>query len=54
MNQGTTYWITGLSGAGKTTIGKSLYQYLLQIKSNVVFLDGDILREVYQEGEYTL
>ena len=54
MNQGTTYWITGLSGAGKTTIGKSLYQYLLQKKSNVVFLDGDILRQVYQAGDYTL
>lgn len=54
MNQGTTYWITGLSGAGKTTIGKSLYQYILQKKSNVVFLDGDILREVYQAGDYTL
>lgn len=54
MNQGTTYWITGLSGAGKTTIGKRLYQYILQKKSNVVFLDGDILREVYQAGDYTL
>lgn len=54
MNEGTTYWITGLSGAGKTTIGKRLYQYILQKKSNVVFLDGDILREVYQAGDYTL
>lgn len=54
MDQGTTYWITGLSGAGKTTIGTSLYQYILQKKSNVVFLDGDILRQVYQTEDYTL
>ena len=25
MKQGTVYWLTGLSGAGKTTIGKLLY-----------------------------
>lgn len=46
-NLGTVYWITGLSGAGKTTIGKLLYEKLRMEKSNVVFLDGDILREVF-------
>lgn len=25
---GKTIWITGLSGAGKTTIGKMLYTYM--------------------------
>ncbi len=44
---GTVYWLTGLSGAGKTTIGKLLYEKLRSIKPNVVFLDGDILREVF-------
>lgn len=51
---GTTYWITGLSGAGKTTIGKKLYEYLSQKEKNVVFLDGDILRQVYNDSDYTL
>ncbi len=45
--QATTYWVTGLSGAGKTTIGKLIYAKLRTIKPNVVFLDGDILREVF-------
>ena len=44
---GIVYWITGLSGAGKTTIGKCLYSKLKKNKSNVIFLDGDILREVF-------
>lgn len=44
---GTVYWLTGLSGAGKTTIGKLLYEQLRMEKPNVVFLDGDILREVF-------
>ncbi len=41
------YWITGLSGAGKTTIGKLVYEKLKEEYSNTVFLDGDVLREVF-------
>lgn len=44
---GTVYWITGLSGAGKTTIGKLLYQKMREMYPNTVFLDGDILRKVF-------
>lgn len=47
MKHGTVYWITGLAGSGKTTIGKLLYRRLKSIKPNVVFLDGDTLREVF-------
>lgn len=32
MSEGKLYWITGLSGAGKTTIGSALYQRLLKKK----------------------
>lgn len=42
--KGRVYWITGLSGAGKTTIGTALYEKLRDNKSNVVILDGDKLR----------
>ena len=44
---GTVYWITGLSGAGKTTIGRLFYEKLKRDFPNTVFLDGDILREVF-------
>lgn len=47
MNAGTVYWITGLSGAGKTTIGKLFFEQLQEKKNNVLFLDGDTLREVF-------
>lgn len=44
---GTVYWITGLSGAGKTTIGKLLYEKIKVEHPNTVFLDGDTLRKVF-------
>lgn len=44
---GQVYWITGLSGAGKTTIGKIFYEKLHEKYANTVFLDGDMLREVF-------
>ena len=47
MKKGTVYWITGLSGAGKTTVGTLLFNYLKEKKDNVVFLDGDIIRSVF-------
>mgnify|MGYP001075911896 CR=1 FL=1 len=44
---GTVYWITGLSGAGKTTIGMLVYEKMKQVFPNTVFLDGDMMREVF-------
>lgn len=44
---GTVYWITGLSGAGKTTIGKLFYEQLQKQYPNTIFLDGDTLRSVF-------
>ncbi len=46
MNKGILYWITGLSGAGKTTIGNRLYYQLKSQNQNTVILDGDILKKI--------
>lgn len=43
---GTLYWITGLSGSGKTSISKIIYNYYRKKKKNIVFLDGDNMRKV--------
>ncbi len=40
-------WLIGLSGAGKTTIGMRLVERLRAAHDNIVFLDGDMLREVW-------
>ena len=44
------YWITGLSGAGKTTIGNLWYNELLKMGTPSVILDGDELRRAIHDG----
>ncbi len=43
-SSGRVYWITGLSGAGKTTVGRELWTRLRTAGRRVIFLDGDALR----------
>ena len=38
-------WITGLSGSGKSTISKIIYDKLKKKYSNITLLDGDVLRK---------
>lgn len=45
--KGKVIWITGLSGAGKTTVARQVVEHLRTQKKNVIFLDGDELREVF-------
>lgn len=55
MQKGSVYWITGLAGAGKSTIGSALYYELRKEQNNVIILDGDILKQLtgggYSESE---
>ena len=43
---GRVFWITGLSGAGKTTLGRELWSQLRAAGRPATFLDGDALRVV--------
>ena len=48
--QGVTIWLTGLSGAGKSTITHGLEQRLLAIGRDVTILDGDEIRTHLSKG----
>ena len=39
-------WVIGMSGAGKTAIGREVYRLLKAKRPNVVFLDGDDVRQI--------
>lgn len=50
-SQGCVYWITGLSGSGKSTVGQLLTTKLRQAGNPTLYLDGDVLREVFGNNE---
>jgi len=47
------FWLTGLPGAGKTTLATALVKKFQQANLPVVHLDGDQLRQVFQSHDYT-
>jgi adenylylsulfate kinase-like enzyme len=51
---GQVIWITGLSGAGKTTLAKELIQRIQKRGSNPILLDGDVLRNLLKVPENVL
>jgi len=49
-DQGVTIWLTGLSGAGKTTIATALTEELRRQGRPIEVLDGDVVRENLSKG----
>ena len=48
--KGLVIWLTGLSGAGKTTLARAIRRELLQTGRSVELLDGDEVRENLSHG----
>ena len=49
-HQGFAVWLTGLSGAGKTTLAEGLVSHLREHGARVELLDGDIVRTNLSQG----
>ena len=47
---GQVIWVTGLSGAGKTTVSKNLSLRLKKSGLHPILLDGDILRGLFKKN----
>jgi ATP sulfurylase/adenylyl-sulfate kinase len=50
MSRGFVIWLTGLSGAGKSTIATRLEQELIALDRSVTILDGDEVRTHLSKG----
>jgi adenylylsulfate kinase-like enzyme len=52
-NYGTLFWITGLSGSGKTTIAKKIYSRIKRDYGPTVIISGDEIRKIFSLKGYT-
>ena len=52
-NKGILFWITGLSGSGKTTIAKKIKKDIIQFYGPTLLVSGDNLRKIFKLNKYT-
>tara|TARA_B100000674_G_scaffold440944_1_gene404175 strand:- start:10 stop:540 length:531 start_codon:yes stop_codon:yes gene_type:complete len=52
IKKGICYWITGLSGSGKSTLSSSLAEIIRKQNKNLVLLDGDKLRLIFNSQSF--
>lgn len=50
--QGIVFWITGLSGVGKTTLSKSILKKIRENYGPTIFFNGDDLRKIFNLNKY--
>tara|TARA_Y100000741_G_scaffold330951_1_gene285931 strand:- start:67 stop:594 length:528 start_codon:yes stop_codon:yes gene_type:complete len=52
-NKGIIFWITGLSGSGKTTIAKRITPEIKKLFGPTIVISGDDLRKIFKFKGYT-
>jgi len=51
-NKGILFWITGLSGVGKTSIAKKIHKEIIKNYGPTILFSGDDLRSIFQIKTY--
>ncbi|MBK1971587.1 adenylyl-sulfate kinase [Campylobacter sp. TTU_617] len=52
FSKGLVIWLTGLAGSGKSYIAEALYKKLCLKYKNIIYLDGDELRDLLGNYDY--
>jgi adenylylsulfate kinase-like enzyme len=52
-NKGILFWITGLSGSGKTSLAKKIFPAIKKKYGPTIHLDGDVLRKILNLNGYS-
>ena len=52
-NKGILFWITGLSGSGKTAIAKKIKKRISHLYGSTIELSGDDFRKIFRLNKYT-
>jgi len=50
--KGILFWITGLSGAGKTSVSRKIYKKIKNEFGKTIFINGDDLRKIFDLKGY--
>ena len=53
-NKGILFWVTGLSGSGKTTISKLIKKDVIKNYGPTLLVSGDDLRKIFNFNKYSL
>ncbi len=52
-NKGVLFWITGLSGSGKTSLGEEIKKEISKKYGTTICMSGDDLREIFNYKNYS-
>ena len=52
-NKGILFWVTGLSGSGKTQISKKIHSQIKKNYAPTILLSGDDIRKIFQLKGYS-
>ena len=51
--KGILFWITGLPGSGKTTLGRTIYKDIIKLYGPTIMISGDDLRKIFKLSGYS-
>jgi adenylylsulfate kinase len=49
---GIVFWITGISGSGKSTFSRKIYSFIKKKFGPTIILSGDNLRKIFKLNKY--